>query len=225
LPCNIGAKQFVSIQVFSTAADGQTQVEIKVMQGEREMAADNKILGQFTLVGLPPAPRGVPQIEVVFDIDANGIVHVSARDKGTGKEQQSKCSHENSPQFKLLTYRLFSVVIQSSGGLSKDEIENMVKKAEQFAEEDKKRKDRVEQVNQAEAILHDTETKMEEYKDQLPAEETAKLKEEIAKVKEILTNKDEVDPEQIRKETSALQQASLKLFEMAYKKVMITNYL
>jgi molecular chaperone DnaK len=114
-------------------------------------------------------------------------------------------------------------VIQSSGGLSKDEIENMVKKAEQFAEEDKKRKDRVEQVNQAEAILHDTETKMEEYKDQLPAEETAKLKEEIAKVKEILANKDEVDPEHIRKETSALQQASLKLFEMAYKKVIEYN--
>ncbi|XP_065347660.1 heat shock 70 kDa protein cognate 5 [Cloeon dipterum] len=186
-------------QVFSTAADGQTQVEIKVMQGEREMATDNKLLGQFTLVGLPPAPRGVPQIEVTFDIDANGIVHVSARDKGTGKEQQ--------------------IVIQSSGGLSKDEIENMVKRAEQFAEEDKKRKERVEQVNQAEAILHDTESKMEEYKDQLPSEEVAKLKEEIAKVRETLSKKDEVDPEEIRKQTSALQQASLKLFEMAYKKM------
>lgn len=138
-------------QVFSTAADGQTQVEIKVHQGEREMASDNKKLGSFTLVGIPPAPRGVPQIEVVFDIDANGIVHVSAKDKGTGKEQQ--------------------IVIQSSGGLSKDEIENMVKNAEQFAVADKVKKERVEAVNQAEGIVHDTETKMDEYKAQLPQEE------------------------------------------------------
>merc|ERR1711942_28567 len=143
-------------QVFSTAADGQTQTEIKVFQGEREMAADNKILGQFTLVGIPPAPRGVPQIEVTFDIDANGIVNVHARDKGTGKEQQ--------------------IVIQSSGGLSKDDIENMVKNAEKYAEEDKKKKEIVETVNQAEGIIHDTESKMEEYKDQLPSEEYEKLK-------------------------------------------------
>merc|ERR1712088_1239433 len=141
-------------QVFSTAADGQTQVEIKVHQGEREMATDNKILGQFQLVGIPPAPRGVPQIEVTFDIDANGIVNVSARDKGTGKEQQ--------------------IVIQSSGGLSKDEIENMVRNAEQFAEEDRIKKERVEAANQAESIVHDTETKMEEYKDQLPADDATK---------------------------------------------------
>lgn len=120
-------------QVFSTAADGQTQVEIKVHQGEREMASDNKLLGQFSLIGIPPAPRGVPQIEVTFDIDANGIVHVSAKDKGTGKEQQ--------------------IVIQSSGGLSKDEIENMVKNAEQYAQQDKIKKDRVEAVNQAEGKL------------------------------------------------------------------------
>ncbi|XP_017783734.1 PREDICTED: heat shock 70 kDa protein cognate 5 [Nicrophorus vespilloides] len=186
-------------QVFSTAADGQTQVEIKVHQGEREMAADNKLLGQFTLVGMPPAPRGVPQIEVTFDIDANGIVHVSARDKGTGKEQQ--------------------IVIQSSGGLSKDEIENMVKNAEQYAQADKVKKDRVEAVNQAEGIVHDTETKMDEYKDQLPKEECEKLKEEIAKVREMLAKKDEMDPEEIRKSISTLQQSSLKLFEMAYKKM------
>lgn len=140
-------------QVFSTAADGQTQVEIKVHQGEREMATDNKLLGQFSLIGIPPAPRGVPQIEVTFDIDANGIVHVSARDKGTGKEQQ--------------------IIIQSSGGLSKDEIENMVRRAEEFAKEDKIKKERVEAVNQAEGIVHDTETKMEEYKDQLPKEEVS----------------------------------------------------
>jgi len=138
-------------QVFSTASDGQTQVEIKVHQGEREMANDNKLLGSFTLVGIPPAPRGVPQIEVVFDIDANGIVHVSAKDKGTGKEQQ--------------------IVIQSSGGLSKDEIENMIKKAEEYATADKQKRELIEIVNQGESIVHDTETKMEEFKSQLPAEE------------------------------------------------------
>lgn len=186
-------------QVFSTAADGQTQVEIKVFQGEREMAANNKLLGQFSLVGIPPAPRGVPQIEVTFDIDANGIVHVSARDKGTGKEQQ--------------------IVIQSSGGLSKDEIENMVKNAEQYAQQDKVNRDRVEAVNQAEGIVHDTETKMEEYKAQLPEDECNKLREEIAKVKELLAKKDDADPEEIRKSTGELQKSSLKLFEMAYKKM------
>lgn len=141
-------------QVFSTASDGQTQVEIKVHQGEREMANDNKLLGSFTLVGIPPAPRGVPQIEVVFDIDANGIVHVSAKDKGTGKEQQ--------------------IVIQSSGGLSKDEIENMIKKAEEYASADKKKRELIEIVNQGESIVHDTETKMEEFKSQLPADEVSK---------------------------------------------------
>nr|3DQG_A Chain A, Heat shock 70 kDa protein F [Caenorhabditis elegans]3DQG_B Chain B, Heat shock 70 kDa protein F [Caenorhabditis elegans]3DQG_C Chain C, Heat shock 70 kDa protein F [Caenorhabditis elegans]3DQG_D Chain D, Heat shock 70 kDa protein F [Caenorhabditis elegans] len=117
-------------QVFSTAADGQTQVQIKVFQGEREMATSNKLLGQFSLVGIPPAPRGVPQVEVTFDIDANGIVNVSARDRGTGKEQQ--------------------IVIQSSGGLSKDQIENMIKEAEKNAAEDAKRKELVEVINQAE---------------------------------------------------------------------------
>ncbi|KAL7648763.1 UNVERIFIED_CONTAM: hypothetical protein RMT77_000670 [Armadillidium vulgare] len=186
-------------QVFSTAADGQTQVEIKVHQGEREMAGDNKLLGQFSLVGIPPAPRGVPQIEVTFDIDANGIVHVSARDKGTGKEQQ--------------------IVIQSSGGLSKDEIENMVKKAEQYAEEDKKRKESVEAINQGESIIHDTESKMEEFKDQLPKEECDKLREKIATVRELIAKKDDVDPEEIKKQVSELQQSSLKLFELAYKKM------
>nr|CAD7401433.1 unnamed protein product [Timema cristinae] len=186
-------------QVFSTAADGQTQVEIKVHQGEREMASDNKLLGQFTLVGIPPAPRGVPQIEVTFDIDANGIVHVSARDKGTGKEQQ--------------------IVIQSSGGLSKDEIENMVRNAEAYAVQDKVKKERVEAVNQAEGIIHDTESKMNEFKEQLPKEECDKLAEQIAKVRETVSKKDEISPEEIRKQTTELQQASLKLFEMAYKKM------
>merc|ERR1712241_849560 len=186
-------------QVFSTAADGQTQVEIKVHQGEREMAADNKMLGQFQLVGIPPAPRGVPQVEVTFDIDGNGIVNVSARDKGTGKEQQ--------------------IVIQSSGGLSKDEIENMVRDAESHAEADKEKKDRIEAVNQAEGILHDTESKMEEFKDQLPAEDVTKMKDKIEEVRGALANKDSMDPEDIKKTVNELQQSSLKLFEMAYKKM------
>merc|ERR1712087_18571 len=186
-------------QGFSTAADGQTQTEIKVHQGEREMAADNKILGQFTLVGIPPAPRGVPQIEVTFDIDANGIVNVSARDKGTGREQQ--------------------IVIQSSGGLSKDDIENMVKNAEKYAEEDKKKKEIIEAVNQAEGIIHDTESKMEEYKDQLPSEEYDKLKAKIEETKTMLANKENETGEDIKTKVNDLQQASLKLFEMAYKKM------
>lgn len=135
------------LQVFSTAADGQTQVEIKVCQGEREMAADNKVLGQFTLIGIPPAPRGVPQIEVTFDIDANGIVHVSAKDKGTGREQQSEspsfcecCFIFNMLKSTSTPSVLPAVVIQSSGGLSKDDIENMIKNAEKYAEEDRRRK-------------------------------------------------------------------------------------
>merc|ERR1719427_1470482 len=158
-------------QVFSTAADGQTQGEIKVHQGEREMAGDNKLLGQFSLIGIPPAPRGVPQIEVTFDIDANGIVNVSARDKASGKEQQ--------------------VVIQSSGGLSKDDIENMVT---------------------------DTEKKMEEYSDQLPSEEVAKLKEGISEMRTVLAD-ESAATEDIKKKMDDLQQSSLKLFEMAYKKM------
>merc|ERR1719357_209656 len=178
-------------QVFSTAADGQTQVEIKVYQGEREMAADNKILGQFSLIGIPPAPRGVPQIEVTFDIDANGIVNVSARDKGTGKEQQ--------------------IVIQSSEGLNKDQIENMVREAEANAEADKLNRERVEAINQAEGVLHDTESKMDEFKDQLPAEDVAKMKEKITEVRDKLADKDNMDGEQIKATVSELQQSSLKL--------------
>merc|ERR1711936_1084739 len=186
-------------QVFSTAADGQTQVEIKVHQGEREMAADNKLLGQFQLVGIPPAPRGVPQVEVTFDIDANGIVNVSARDKGTGKEQQ--------------------IVIQSSGGLSKDDIENMVKQAEEMAEQDKLQREKVEVINQAEGSIHDIESKITEFKEQLPAEEVEELQKEVQKVKEILEKKDDVEGETIREAFNELQQKSLKLFEMAYKKM------
>merc|ERR1711902_16126 len=176
-------------QVFSTAADGQTQVELKVHQGEREMAKDNKLLGQFQLTGIPPAPRGVPQIEVTFDID----------DKGTGKEQQ--------------------IVIQSSGGLNKDQIENMVREAEANAEADKLNRERVEAINQAEGVLHDTESKMDEFKDQLPAEDVAKMKEKITEVRDKLADKDNMDGEQIKATVSELQQSSLKLFEMAYKKM------
>ncbi|CAK6433164.1 unnamed protein product [Pipistrellus nathusii] len=186
-------------QVFSRAADGQTQVEIKVCQDEREMAGDNQLLGQFTLIGIPQALRGVPQIEVTFDIDANGIVHVSAKDKGTEREQQ--------------------IVIQSSGGLNKNDIENMVKNAEKYAEEDKRKKERIEAVNMAEGITHDTESKMEEFKDQLPADECNKLKEEISKMRELLARKDSETEENIRQAASSVQQASLKLFEMAYKKM------
>ena len=129
-------------QMFSTAEDGQNAVTIRVSQGEREMAADNKLLGQFDLVGIPPAPRGVPQIEVTFDIDANGIVHVSAKDKATGKEQ--------------------SIRIQASGGLSDAEIEKMVKDAEAHAAEDKKKRELVEAKNQAEALVHATEKQLTE---------------------------------------------------------------
>lgn len=186
-------------QVFSTAADGQTQVQIKVCQGEREMAEHNKMLGEFSLVGIPPAPRGIPQIEVTFDIDANGIVNVSARDKGTGKEQQ--------------------IVLQSSGGLSKDEIENMIKNAERFAEEDKKKKETIEATNQAESIAQDTESKINEYKDQLKTEDCDVIREKIAKVREMLAKKDEVSSEAIKEATQELQRESMKVFEVAYKKM------
>merc|ERR1711988_1563807 len=186
-------------QVFSTAADGQSQVQIKVHQGEREMAADNQLLGKFDLVGIPPMPRGVPQIEVSFDIDANGIVNVSARDKGTGKEQQ--------------------IVIQSSGGLSKDQIENMVREAEGFAEADKKKRERVEARNEADAAVHNTRKNLNEHKDQVPAEDVTKMKDQIKEVREKLANKDEMSGEEIKKTVSDLQSSSLKMFEVAYKKM------
>lgn len=190
-------------QVFSTAADGQTQVEIKVMQGEREMANDNKLLGQFSLVGIPPAPRGVPQVEVTFDIDANGIVNVSARDRGTGKEQQ--------------------IVIQSSGGLSKDQIENMVREAEKHAAEDSAKKERIEASNQADGVLHDTEQKLTEFADQLPKDEADALRTKIGEVRKELEKRDDMTAQQIRETVTDLQQKSLKLFEAAYKKMDAQN--
>merc|ERR1712243_146521 len=176
-----------------------TQVELKVHQGEREMAKDNKLLGQFQLTGIPPAPRGVPLIEVTFYIDATGILNVHARDKGTGKEQQ--------------------IVIQSSGGLNKDEIENMVREAEANAEADKVNRERVEAINQAEGVLHDTESKMDKFKDQLPSEDVAKMREKITEVRDKLADKESMDPEAIKATVNELQQSSLKLFEMAYKKM------
>merc|ERR1712031_117072 len=185
-------------QVFSTAADNETQVGIKVFQGEREMAADNQMLGQFDLVGIPPAPRGVPQIEVTFDIDANGIVNVGARDKGTGKEM--------------------SVTVQSSGGLSEDRIENMVKDAEKYAEEDKKRKALIEERNRADQTIHDIESKLNEYKDQLDADEVKTLQEDAARLKEEM-QRDDANAEEIREKAGDLQKRSLSLFEIAYKKM------
>src|SRR5690606_12461296 len=150
-------------QVFSTAEDNQTAVTIRVFQGEREMAADNKLLGQFDLVGIPGAPRGVPQIEVTFDIDANGIVNVSAKDKGTGKEQQIR--------------------IQASGGRTDTEIEKMVKDAESHAEEDKKRKALVEAKNQAEALIHSTQSNLNEHGSKIAAADKTAIEEAIAGLK------------------------------------------
>ncbi|MGH6922718.1 MAG: Hsp70 family protein, partial [Propylenella sp.] len=181
-------------QVFSTAEDSQGAVTIRVFQGEREMAADNKLLGQFDLVGIPPAPRGIPQIEVTFDIDANGIVNVSAKDKGTGKEQQIR--------------------IQASGGLSDAEIEKMVKDAEAHAEEDKKRRELVEARNQAEALIHSTEKAMAEHGDKVGAEEKSAIETAIADLKGARESEDVAD---IRAKSQALAQASMKLGEAMYK--------
>merc|ERR1712025_642343 len=155
-------------QIYSTAADGQTQVDIKVFQGEREMAADNKLLGNFILSGIPPMPRGQPQIEVTFDIDANGIVNVGAKDKGTGKEQ--------------------TIVIQSSGGLSNDQIENMVKDAEQFAEADKLKRELIDERNRAEAGILDTESKLDEFKDQISSEKRDEVNAKIEEVRQAMTD-------------------------------------
>ena len=181
-------------QVFSTAEDNQTAVTIRVFQGEREMAADNKLLGQFDLVGLPPAPRGVPQIEVTFDIDANGIVNVSAKDKGTGKEQQIR--------------------IQASGGLSDADIEKMVKDAEAHAEEDKKRKELVEAKNQGEALVHSTEKSLKEYGDKVSEADKSAIETALAAAKTALEGS---DLDEIRSKTQALAEASMKLGEAMYK--------
>ena len=181
-------------QVFSTAEDNQSAVTIRVFQGEREMAADNKLLGQFDLVGIPPAPRGIPQVEVTFDIDANGIVNVSAKDKGTGKEQQIR--------------------IQASGGLSDTDIEQMVKDAESHAEEDKKRRALVEARNNGEGLIHATEKNLSEHGDKVSAEQKTAIEEAIAALKGALEGEDVDD---IQAKTEALAQASMKLGEEIYK--------
>ncbi|MDE0809957.1 MAG: molecular chaperone DnaK [Alphaproteobacteria bacterium] len=181
-------------QVFSTAEDNQTAVTIRVFQGEREMAVDNKVLGQFDLVGIPSAPRGVPQVEVTFDIDANGIVNVSAKDKATGKEQQIR--------------------IQASGGLSDADIETMINEAEQNAEEDKKRRELVEIKNQAEQAIHTTERTLADVGDKVDEAERLEAEGLIAEVKEALEGD---DGELIKTKTDALQQAAMKLGEALYK--------
>jgi molecular chaperone DnaK len=181
-------------QVFSTADDGQTAVTIRVFQGEREMAADNKMLGQFDLIGIPPAPRGVPQIEVTFDIDANGIVNVSAKDKGTGKEQQIR--------------------IQASGGLSEADIQKMVKDAEAHAEEDKKRKAQVEAKNHAEALVHSTEKALAEHGSKVGDADRRVIENAMADLKEALKGS---DADAITAKANALAQASMKLGEAMYK--------
>jgi molecular chaperone DnaK len=181
-------------QVFSTAEDNQPAVSIRVLQGEREMATDNKMLGNFELVGIAPAPRGVPQIEVTFDIDANGIVSVSAKDKGTGKEQK--------------------IQIQASGGLSEDEIEKMVKDAEANKEEDKKKRESVDTRNQADTLIHSTEKNLKEHGSKITDAERKAIEDASSSLKEALKGTDNDD---IKKKTEALVQASMKLGEAIYK--------
>ena len=180
-------------QVFSTAEDNQQAVTIRVFQGEREMAADNKMLGQFDLVGIPSAPRGVPQIEVTFDIDANGIVNVSAKDKATGKEQQIR--------------------IQASGGLSDDEIDQMVQDAEANAEEDKKRRDAVDARNHADGLIHATEKSLSEHGDKISEEDKTQIETDLAALKEAIEGDDADD---IKTKTDALMQSSMKMGEAMY---------
>jgi molecular chaperone DnaK len=181
-------------QVFSTAEDNQNAVTIRVFQGEREMAADNKLLGQFDLVGIPPAPRGVPQIEVTFDIDANGIVNVQASDKATGKEQ--------------------SIRIQASGGLSEADIDRMVKEAESHAEEDKKRRELVEMKNQGEALVHSTEKMLKDYGDKVPAADKGVVETALSDLKSALQGEDK---DLIKQKVDAMAQASMKLGEALYQ--------
>ncbi|MCL1991981.1 MAG: molecular chaperone DnaK [Spirochaetes bacterium] len=181
-------------QVFSTAADSQTAVSIQVLQGEREMSSQNRVLGRFDLVGIPPAPRGVPQIEVTFDIDANGIVHVSAKDLGTGKEQKIR--------------------IESSSGLNDADIDRMVKEAELHAEEDKKERERAEARNEAEAMIYGTEKNVKDLGDKISAEDRSKIDEAVADLRRALEG-DNVDL--IKEKTEALKQASYKIAEELYK--------
>ncbi|MDB5579890.1 MAG: molecular chaperone DnaK, partial [Bradyrhizobium sp.] len=181
-------------QVFSTAEDNQNAVTIRVFQGEREMAADNKVLGQFDLMGIPPSPRGMPQIEVTFDIDANGIVNVSAKDKATGKEQQIR--------------------IQASGGLSEADIQKMVKDAEANAAEDKKRRAAVDAKNHADGLVHSTEKALAEHGSKVEESERRAIEDAVSDLKEALKGD---DAEAITAKSNTLAQASMKLGEAMYK--------
>ena len=181
-------------QIFSTAEDNQSAVTIRVFQGEREMATDNKLLGQFDLVGIPTAPRGVPQIEVTFDIDANGIVNVSAKDKATGKEQQIR--------------------IQASGGLAEGEIERMIKEAEEHAAEDRSRRELAELRNQADALIHTTENNLREHGDKVPESDKSAIEADIQALKEVA---DSEDAKAIGEKLAALSRSSMKLGEAIYK--------
>lgn len=183
-------------QIFSTAADGQTAVSIHVLQGEREMASQNRTLGKFDLIGIPSAPRGVPQVEVTFDIDANGIVHVSAKDLGTGKEQKIR--------------------IESSSGLSDAEIEKMVHEAEAHAEEDKKERARIDARNEADSLVYSTEKSLKEYGDKISPEDKATIESSIAELKTLLENQS-ASAEELKAKSEALQQAAYKLAEEVYK--------
>merc|ERR1712050_442957 len=183
-------------QTFSTAADNQTQVGIKVFQGEREMAADNKLLGQFDLVGLPPAPRGVPQIEVSFDIDANGTVNVSASDKSTGKKQ--------------------FVTVRTSGGLSDADIERMVQEAEQMRESDEKRKEGVQLKNDGETLCYQVEKQLSDLKDKISTADADDLKKKMEDLRQTMVG-DSADPEEIKAKTKELQEASWKVTQQAYQ--------
>ena len=187
-------------QVFSTAEDNQPAVSIRVLQGEREMAADNKILGNFELVGIAPAPRGVPQIEVTFDIDANGIVSVSAKDKGTGKEQK--------------------IQIQASGGLSEEDIKKMVKDAEANKESDKKKRESVDSRNQADTIIHSTEKNLKEHGSKITETERKAIETGISDLRNALKG---TDTEEVKKKTQSLIQASMKLGEAVYKSQQKTD--
>jgi molecular chaperone DnaK len=181
-------------QVFSTAEDNQSAVTIRVLQGERQMAGDNTELGRFDLVGIPPAPRGVPQVEVTFDIDTDGIVHVHAKDKGTGKEQ--------------------SIRITAPTKLSEDEINKMVKEAEKYAADDKKKREEVEMLNQANALAYSTEKAIKDYGDKIGADEKARIEKEVEALKEAIKAK---DAGKIKSAMEAVQKASHKLAEEVYK--------